>query len=75
MHPHAEVLSAMPQAFRQLATKQLQQHVGLILKLNQRVASYDAQNHELILQSGDKLPCDVFLPAHPEGGNTNFFTR
>ncbi len=63
----------MAKPFRTLAAKQLTSpDINLTLKLSNRVMSYSETKHECLLQSGEVLPCDVFLSAHPEGGNAQF---
>lgn len=72
VHAHAEVLSSMPSAFRKLATKQLTTQIGLTLKLHTRVENHDSATHTVALSNGETIPCDVYLPAHPVGGNAGF---
>lgn len=67
-----DILSSMPPAFRTLAARQLTSEIGVNVKFNARVVSHDPKAHSVTLSSGEALPCDVFLAAHPEGGNAGF---
>lgn len=44
--------------------------IGLRVVANDRVASF--ADGKVTLKSGQELPCDLYLPAHPEGGNCGF---
>lgn len=66
---HATVLHAMSPAFHGLA-RSLLEKMGVTLVLNDRVVSQS--QGKVTLKSGKEIVCDLFIPAHPEGGNCSF---
>ena len=69
IHPQSEVLSVLKDPFRLKATAFLEK-IGIDLLLSDRVDRVEGGT--AYLQSGKSLPCDLYIPAFPHGGNAVF---
>eukprot|EP01034_Spumella_vulgaris_P031550 gene31550-38968_t len=69
VHPEPFVVSSMTSPLPQLATEHLKQ-IGVDVITGERV--FGEADGEVTLTSGRKLPCDLYISAHPTGGNSSF---
>lgn len=63
------ILHAMSPSFHPVAMAAAEK-IGLRVVPNDRVMSH--ADGKAMLRSGQTLPCDLYLPAHPVGGNCSF---
>jgi NADH dehydrogenase FAD-containing subunit len=67
--PNPSVLIAMSAQFQPIA-KQMLETAGVMLELNSRVS--DVLSNEVVLSSGKKLPCDLYITSFAGKPNTAF---
>lgn len=69
VHSEKEVLTLLKDPFRLKAMAFLEK-IGIELIVSDRVNNVD--NGMANLGSGKSIPCDLFIPAYPQGGNATF---